>query len=125
MVEILTALWAVLSFFLGIVWSVIWFVLSDLLSTVLWIVILIWLGFAARYRSFRTGTFVLLRYGRYGLQYLWRWLRGRPADAGPFPMRVEERVSIKYKDRIPLGYVSLSEQMNFAIVALISLLAFG
>jgi hypothetical protein len=115
MTDILYAIWAVLSFFLGIVWSVGWFVLRDLLSTLLWIVIVIWLGFVIRYRSFGLGTLALLRYARTGLVMIWRWLRGRPSPlAAASPPR--ERVTVKYRERVPAGYVSLSEQMNIIMV---------
>lgn len=113
--DILYAIWTVLSFLLGIVWSIIWFVLRDLLSTLLWIVILIWLGFAVRYRSLSGGSLALLRYARWALVMLWRWLRGLPAGAVP-PATIRERKIIERRDRIPIGYVSLSEQMNIIIV---------
>lgn len=114
MADILYAIWTVLSFLLGLVWSVIWFVLRDLLSTLLWIVILIWLGFAVRYRSLGGGSLALLRYARWGLAMGWRWLRGLPAGAAP--MLVRSQVAVRQRERVPLGYISLSEQMNIIIV---------
>jgi hypothetical protein len=115
-VDILAAIWAVLSFILGILWSLIWFVLRDLLSTIIWLVILVWLGFAVRYRSFTTGSLALLRFGRWGAKTLWRWLRGLPDMPGA-PAAIREKVKVEYRRRIPFGYVSLSEQMNIVLVA--------
>ncbi len=114
MADILYAIWTVLSFLLGIVWSVVWFVLSDLLSTVLWLLILVWMAFAVRYRSFTVGSMALLRYGRWGVAMLWRWLRGLPAGAAPAEVR--EKLVIERRNRIPIGYVSLSAQMNMIVV---------
>jgi hypothetical protein len=119
MMDILYAIWAVLSFLLGILWSVIWFVLRDLLSTLLWIGIVIWLGFVIRHRSFGRGTLALLRSTRFLFAMVWRWLRGLPNNASTAAPR--ERVTIKYRQRIPAGYVSLSEQMNILVVIFIVL----
>jgi hypothetical protein len=114
-VDILATLWAVLSFVFGIVWSLVWFVVRDLLSTILWLCILVWLGFVIRYRSFTTGSFAVLRFARWGFTTLWRWLRGLPAGAAPAAVR--ERVKVEYRPHVPMGYMSLSEQFNMLIVA--------
>jgi hypothetical protein len=121
MTDFLSALWAVLSFLLGLIWSVVWFILSDLLSTLLWMLIVVWLLFSVRYRSFTTGGLALLRYGRYGAQFLWRWLRGKPASLPEAGVNV--RTEIQYRRHVPFGHVSLSEQLNMALVASVLFLA--
>jgi len=123
MAELLAILWTIFSFIFSILWSVVWFVISDLLSTVAWIGILIWFGFAVRYRSFSLGTLSLLRYGRYGLGLLWRWVRGSPNALAAPPPEPVTRVVREYYKRIPLGYASVSEQMNVLIILLIILMA--
>lgn len=123
MTDVLSVLWTILSFVLGIVWSLVWFILRDLISTVLWVFIVIWLGFALRHRSFTLGTLAMLRYGRYGLGLVWRWVRGRPTPGGLRPPEPVTKIVKEYQERIPLGYASLSEQMNIAIVLLIIIMA--
>ena len=80
MAEVFSVLWTIISFIFSIFWGIVWFILSDLLSTLLWICIAVWLAFVLRYRSFGLGSLAVLRWGRYGLGFLWRWVRGRPGD---------------------------------------------
>ena len=123
MAEFFSILWTILSFILGIVWAIVWFILSDLLSTVLWMGIAVWLAFVLRYRSFQLGTLALLRYGRYGLQFLWRWLRGTSADGIVRPVEPATKIVREYHKRIPLGHASVSEQLNVLTIALLILMA--
>lgn len=123
MAEFFSILWTIVSFILGILWSIVWFILSDLLSTLTWIAIVIWLGFVLRYRSFGLGSLALLRYARYGLAWLWRWLRGSPYPGMPAAEPVTKVVK-EYRDRVPLGYASISEQMNVMIVLLFIIIAY-
>jgi hypothetical protein len=123
MAEFFSILWTIFSFIFGILWSLVWFILRDLLSTLAWLGIFVWLGFVLRYRSFSLGSLALLRYGRYGLVWLWRWIRGRPSYAGmPSPEPVTKVVR-EYRSRIPLGYASVSEQMNVLLILLIIIMA--
>lgn len=123
MVEFFTIIWTIFSFIFGILWSIVWFVLRDLLSTLAWLGIFVWLGFVLRYRSFSLGSLALLRYMRYGLAFLWRWIRGGHAG---HPLTAPESVTKvvkEYHKRIPLGYVSVSEQLNMLTVLLIIMIA--
>ena len=124
MSDFLSILWTIFSFIFGIVWSLVWFVLRDLLSTLLWIGIAIWIGFVLRYRSFGLGSLAMLRYVRYAAVWVWRWVRGRPGEAGVLraPPPVTKIVK-EYKRRVPLGYVSASEQINLIIIALLIIMA--
>ncbi len=122
--EILTLLWDVLSFLFGLVWQAAWFILRDLISTLLWILIVTWLILAVRYRSFSGGAAAFLRYGLYGLRLFWRWLRGpsrvRPTLSGNKKFRSSRR-----RCRRPFGTMSLSEQLNMLLIGAIYLLFFG
>ena len=123
MADFFSILWTIVSFILSILWGLIWFVLRDLLSTLLWVGIAVWLGFVLRYRSFSLGSLALLRYARYGVALLWRWIRGSPASGtAPLPKPVTKIVR-EYRQRIPLGYASVSEQMNVLIILLFILMA--
>src|SRR5262249_38024621 len=106
-----------------ILWSLVWFILRDLISTVLWIGIVIWLGFVLRHRSFTLGTLAMLRYARYGLAVVWRWVLGRPLQAGLKPPEPVTRIVKEYQQRIPLGYASVSEQINILVVLLFIIMA--
>ena len=123
MADVFSILWTIVSFILGIFWGLIWFVLRDLLSTLLWVCIAVWLGFVLRYRSFSLGSLALLRYARYGLAVVWRWVRGRPALGAALPREPVSRTEKGRRQRIPLGYASVSEQMNVLIIMLFILMA--
>ncbi|NJM34030.1 MAG: hypothetical protein HC850_04185 [Rhodomicrobium sp.] len=123
MTDFLSVAWSILSFIIGILWGIVWFVLRDLLSTLLWVLIFVWLAFVLRHRSFQAGSIALLRYARYGAALLWRWVRGRPAfGAAGVPEPVTKIVK-EYRRRIPMGYMSVSEQMNLLLIAMIALMA--
>lgn len=119
MAEFFSILWTILSFIFGILWSLVWFILRDLLSTLAWLGIFVWLGFVLRYRSFSLGSLALLRYARYGIALLWRWIRGGRAGgplAAPEPVT---KIVKEYRNRVPLGYASVSEQLNVMVILLV------
>lgn len=122
--DFLSILWYIISFIFGILWSIVWFILSDLLSTILWIGIAVWIGFVLRYRSFGLGSLAMLRYARYAAVWGWRWLRGRPGEAAlRAPSPPVTKVVKEYKERVPLGYVSASDQMNVLLIGLLIIMA--
>lgn len=124
MADFFSVVWTIVSFIIGLAWSVVWFILRDLLSTVVWIGIAIWIGFVLRYRSFTHGSVALLRYGRHGAMLLWRWVRGKPSSYIPAPLPEPVTKIVKeYKNRIPFGYTSVSEQLNVLLIALLVLMA--
>ncbi len=128
--DILNVLWTAFGFALSVLWSLAWFVLRDLVSTLLWILIVAWLLLSVRYRSFMGGSVALLRYGRYSLSIFWRWLRGAPASALSLPApKVITKEVVKYvpskKRRRPFGTMSISEQLNMLLVGAIYLLFFN
>ena len=123
--DFLSILWMIVSFILGVLWSIVWFILRDLISTLLWIGIAVWLAFVLRHRSFGLGSLAMLRYVRYAAGWVWRWLRGRPGEGGlaAAPPPPVTKVVKEYHERVPLGYVSLSDQMNVLIIGLLILMA--
>jgi len=128
--DILNLLWTALTFALSVLWSLAWFVLRDLISTLLWILIVAWLLLSVRYRSFVGGSVAMLRYGRYSLSIFWRWLRGTPSSALSLPPpRVITKEVVKYVPtktrRRPLGTMSISEQLNMLLVGALYLLFFN
>jgi hypothetical protein len=129
--DILSFIWTVLSFLLGIVWSIAWFVVRDLISTLLWILIVAWLLLSVRYRSFTGGSVAMLRYSRYAGNLFWRWLRGTPSSAlpaMPTPKVITKEV-VKYVPakvrRRPWGTMSISDQLNMLLVGSLYLLFFN
>jgi hypothetical protein len=123
MAEFFSILWTIFSFIFGIAWSIVWFILSDLLSTLLWLGIAVYIAFVLRYRSFQLGALALLRYARYGMAFLWRWLRGRPADGISRPVEPVTKIIREYQKRVPLGHASVSEQLNVLIVMLLIIMS--
>ena len=111
--DILNLLWTALSFVLSILWSLVWFVLRDPISTLVWMLIAAWLLLSVRYRIFVGGSVAMLRYGRYGLNIFWRWLRGTPTSALALPSpKVMTKEVVKYVPskgrRRPFGTVSIT-----------------
>ena len=126
MYEFFSFLWTIISFLLSIVWWFVWFILRDLISTILWLGIVVWIGFALRYRSFTEGSLAMLRYGRKGVLFLWRWVRGKPGESALAAMASAEpttKTVTVYKKRVPLGYMPVSGQLNALLLALLILLA--
>ena len=123
MAEFFSILWTVFSFIFGILWSIVWFILSDLLSTLAWLGIFVWLAFVLRYRSFTLGSLAVLRYARYGVAFIWRWIRGGRASAPLAAPEPVTKIVKEYRKRVPLGYASVSEQLNVLVILLITIMA--
>jgi hypothetical protein len=118
--EVFYLLWSAFSFAASLLWQLAWFVLRDLISTLIWILIVAWLILGVRYRSFSSGSLALLRYGGYGLRLFWRWLRGSPAAMPAAPR--EARDLKRAGRRRPFGTMSVSEQLNMLLVGAFYLL---
>jgi len=117
--EILGLVWWLFSYVLWLVWSLAWFIIRDLISTLVWAGLVAWIVLALRYRSAVQGSMAMVRYARAGVGYVWRWARGRPADA---PVAVKREVQVQRVRIVPLGFVSVSAQMNAAVVMLLVLM---
>ncbi len=111
--DILGLVWSLIAFLLSMVWGLAWFILRDLISTLVWAGLVVWIVLALRYRSVVQGALAMVRYGRAGLAYVWRWVRGRPADA---PAAVQTKIEVQRIPYIPLGFVSASAQLNALVV---------
>ena len=122
--DFFSVLWIIFSFIFSLLWSIVWFVLRDLLSTLMWIGIAVWIAFVLRYRSFGLGSLALLRYVRYAAVWIWRWVRGSPAVAPLRPPPPVTKIVKEYRQRVPLGYVSASDQMNLILIGLLIVMAF-
>jgi len=92
-------------------------------TTLLWLGIAVYIAFVLRYRSFSLGALAMLRYARYALAFLWRWIRGRPFDAVSRPAEPVTKIVREYQKRVPLGHVSMSEQLNVLIILLLVIMA--
>jgi len=117
--EILGLVWWLFSYVLWLVWSLAWFIIRDLISTLVWAGLVAWIVLALRYRSAVQGSMAMVRYARAGVGYVWRWARGRPGDA---PVAVKREVQVQRVRVVPLGFVSVSAQMNAAVVMLLVLM---
>jgi hypothetical protein len=121
--EVLHLLWTIFSFVLDLLAQLAWFILRDLISTILWVLIAAWLILSVRHRSFSVGALTILRYGGYGLRLFWRWLRGTPGALPAPPAKISRRD--RRAARCPWGTMSISEQLNMLLVGLIYLLFFA
>lgn len=120
--DFLHLLWAILSFVFGLAWQAVWFILRDLISTVVWVLIAVWLILSVRYRSFSLGALTLARFGSYGLRLFWRWLRNKPGTPPPTPPREKPLPAAAKRYRKPFGTVSISEELNMLLAGAILLL---
>ncbi|MFP3920439.1 MAG: hypothetical protein ACLFPA_06870 [Dichotomicrobium sp.] len=117
--EILGLVWWLITFVFSMIWSLVWFILRDLISTLVWAGLVVWIVLALRYRSAVQGAMAMVRYARSGLAYGWRWARGQPADA---PVQVKREVRVERIRYVPIGYVSVSAQMNATLVLMLVLM---
>ena len=105
--DILHLLWAILASSSASSGAA-WFILRDLISTALWALIVAWALLERPLPELFGGALALVRYGTYGLQLLWRWLRGKPtppcrprpgrkAVAKPCPYRKPRRFATPFQ----------------------------
>ncbi len=116
--EILGWLWWLVSFVLSLAWALAWFIIRDLISTLVWAGLVAWIVLALRYRSAVQGALAMARYARSGALHVLRWVRGRPAEPA---VQFKREVEVRRMRVVPLGYVSISAQMNAGVVLLLVL----
>ena len=78
--DVLGWLWWLLASFVGLVWTVVWFLLGGWVSTLAQIGVIVLLVFGYKYGWRRAPSEVLSRAGGFG-RFAWGWLRSREPGA--------------------------------------------
>jgi len=88
--DVLGWLWWLFASFVGLVWSVVWFLLGGWVSTFLQIVVIVLVVFGYKYGWRRAPTELMARMAGFG-RFAWGWLRSgnvhRPAPVSEHPAR--------------------------------------
>jgi hypothetical protein len=103
--------WAVLGV-LGLLWSLVWFLISGWISTLLQILVLIATVFLLKYGWQRAPAELWRRSSSFA-RFSWKWLRAKEPAAGPCEVR----------DRVRI--VRVKEPGDINVSTLLSLLALG
>jgi hypothetical protein len=113
------ALWALLGL-IGILWAVVWFLISGWVSTLLQIALLIVAIFFLKY-GWQRAPAELLRRARSVGGLFWTWMRARePGGASSAPVRVREVVRVvRVKE---FGDVNVSTLLSLLMLAGLMLL---
>jgi hypothetical protein len=120
-VDILSWLWWAISGAIGVVWSVLWFLLSGWVATLAQLLVILLVIFAMKY-GWQRAPFELLARARAFGRFAWGWIRARePGQAAPIRTEVREVVrTVRIKEP---GDVNLSTVLNLMLIS--GLLAVG
>lgn len=114
---IASALWSAA----GLILSLVWFLISGWVSTLLQIAVLILAIYGLKY-GWRRAPFEIWRRTQGFLRFFWNWIRARDPDAHP---GVEVREVIREIRVREFGDINLSTAMSLAMLAGLALLPFA
>lgn len=97
----------------GVVLSLVWFLISGWVSTLLQIVVVIFAVYGLKY-GWRRAPFEIWRRTRSFARFFWSWIRAREPDPRP---GVEVREVIREVRAREVGDVNLSTLMSLAVLA--------
>lgn len=104
----------------GLVLSLIWFLISGWVSTLLQITVVVFAIYGLKY-GWRRAPFEIWRRTQGFLRFFWNWIRARDPDAQP---NVEVREVIREVRVREVGDVNLSTAMTLAMLAGLALLPY-
>lgn len=84
--DVLGWLWWLLASLLGLVWSLVWFLLGGWVSTLVQIAVIVLVIFGYKYGWRRAPQELLARVGTFG-RFAWAWLRSKEYASPPPPTR--------------------------------------
>ncbi len=79
--EVVGWIWWLITSLLGIVWTVVWFLLGGWVSTLAQIAVIVLVVFGMKYGWRRAPNELFARFGTFG-RFAWAWLRAREPGAG-------------------------------------------
>jgi hypothetical protein len=103
----------------GLVLSLVWFLISGWVSTLLQITVLIFAVYGIKY-GWRRAPFEIWRRTQSFLRFFWSWIRARDPDARP---DVEIREVIREVRVHELGDINLSTAMSLTMLVGLAILA--
>ncbi|MGQ0673165.1 MAG: hypothetical protein ACT4N2_09850 [Hyphomicrobium sp.] len=113
-------LWWAVTGAIGVVWSLVWFLLGGWVSTLAQIGVIVLVIFGLKY-GWRQAPFeVWSRLGSFG-RFAWSWVRAK--DPGSVPPRVEVREVVRTIRVKEAGDVNLSSLLNVLVMAGLLLVA--
>lgn len=105
--------WAIVSVF-GIVWTVVWFLISGWVSTLLQIAILVVVIYSLKYGWQRAPHEIWKRSSSFG-RFFWNWVRARDPSAERQPVEVREVVKVVRGHEF--GDINLSTLLNVLMLS--------
>jgi hypothetical protein len=114
----LLAIIGLLWWLLGLLWAVVWFLISGWVSTLLQIAILVAVIFFLKY-GWQRAPAELWRRGNAFARFSWKWLRARDVEIAPRELRESVRI-VRVKE---FGDVNISTLMSLVMLAGLALLA--
>jgi hypothetical protein len=116
--DIATWLFSSLLWVLGLLWSLVWFLISGWVSTLLQIAVLIVVIYGLKY-GWRRAPFEIWRRTQSFGKFFWSWIRAREPDVRPAADGLEHIREIRVRE---LGDINISTLMSLAaIVGMLSL----
>lgn len=113
--EILSWFWWALSSLLGIIWTIVWFLLGGWVSTLAQITVIVLVIFGMKYGWRQAPYEVWTRLSAFG-RFAWGWIRAKdPGQTAPVRTEVREVVrTVRVKE---WGDVNLSSLLNVLLMA--------
>lgn len=112
--EIFGWLWWALSSLLGVVWTLIWFLLGGWVSTLAQIAVIVLVIFGMKY-GWRQAPYEVWTRLKSFSRFAWGWIRAK--DPGSVPARVETREVVRTVRVKEWGDVNLSSLLNVLLMA--------
>jgi hypothetical protein len=117
--EILTWLWWSIVSVLSLVWTVVWFLISGWVSTLLQIALLIAVIYTLKYGWQRAPAEIWKHTSSFG-RFFWNWVRAREPAAEP---RTDVREVVRVVRAKEFGDINVSTAMTLAVLAGLVLMA--
>lgn len=111
--EIVTWVLVSLAYVVGVIWSLVWFLISGWVSTLLQIAVLIAVIYLLRYGWQRAPYEIWNRTRSFG-RFFWSWIRGRDAERR---IHEEAREIVRLVRRRELGDVNVSTLLSLAALS--------
>jgi hypothetical protein len=104
---------------LGLVWSLVWFLIGGWVSTLLQIAVLIFAVYGFKY-GWRRAPFEIWRRTQTFLRFFWNWIRAREPDSRPAGENREVIREIRVHE---FGDINISTALSLAALVGLALLA--
>ena len=115
--DILAWLWWLIVSVVGLVWTVVWFLISGWVSTLLQIAILVIVIYSLKYGWQRAPHEIWKRTSSFG-RFFWNWVRAREGQ----PERGTEREVVRVVRAHDFGDINISTLLNLLAIAGVTIL---